>query len=38
MVNDCAFEVIAGMFGWFVVLLCSVGETGKFFETTDVSA
>jgi len=37
MVNDCAFEVISGMFGQFGVLICSVEGTGKFFETTDVS-
>ena len=37
MVNDCAFEVISGMFGHFGVLLWSVGGTVKFFETTDVS-
>jgi len=37
MVNDCAFEVVPGMFGQFGVLLCNVGGTGKFFETADVS-
>ena len=38
MVNDCAFEVISKMLGCFGVLLYSIGETSKFFETTDVSA
>jgi hypothetical protein len=38
IVNDCACEVISGMFGCFGVLLCSVVGTGNIFETTNVSA
>ena len=38
MANDCAFEAISKMFGSFGVLLYSIGETCKIFETTDVSA
>jgi hypothetical protein len=37
MVNDCAFEVISIMFGWFEVP-CNVRGTGNFFGTSDVSA